>query len=58
MIAPRPSFLRHTQRSRIQNLSAFGLEQKFLRASEVQKIDFSKLKNKSGDNKFKTFSIN
>ena len=28
MIAPRPNFLRHTQRSRIQNLSAFGLEQK------------------------------
>jgi hypothetical protein len=26
MISPRPSFSRHTQRSRIQNLSAFGKE--------------------------------
>jgi hypothetical protein len=39
-------------------LSTFGLEQKFLRASEVQKIDFSKLKNKSVYNKFNSFSIN
>ena len=39
-------------------MSAFGIEQKFLRASKVQKILFLKLKNRSVDNKFNFFSIN
>jgi hypothetical protein len=39
---PMPSFIRHTLRSRIQNLSAVGLKQKFLRASEEENIRFLK----------------
>ena len=40
---PRPTFLRHTQRSRIQKLGLFWGPQKILRASEAGKKKWPKL---------------
>ena len=40
---PRPTFLRHTQRSRIQKLGPFRGPQKILRASEAEKKKWLKL---------------
>ena len=41
--APRPTFLRHTQRSRIQKLGCFWMPQKILRTSEAVKKKWPKL---------------
>ena len=51
-VTPRPSFLRHTQRSKIQKLGLFWGPQK------SEKFNFSKCTNKSVDHKFKSFAIN
>ena len=50
---PRPTFLRHTQRSRIQKLGPFRGPQKILRASEAGKKKWLKLHHFLGKNKLR-----
>ena len=50
---PRPTFLRHTQRSRIQKLGLFWGPQKILRASEAGKKKWPKLHHFLGKNKLR-----